>query len=56
MNQRYKVGLAKITDVIDAETVYDKARFDLAKSLYECNLAYVKALYNAGILNKEVNQ
>jgi len=55
MDQRYKVGLVKITDVIDAETQYDKARFDLAKALYDCNLAYIKSLYQAGLLNKEVN-
>jgi outer membrane protein len=54
MDQRYKVGLAKITDVIDAETQYDKARFDFAKAMYDCNLAYIKSLYQAGILNKEV--
>ncbi|MGC8588447.1 MAG: TolC family protein, partial [Hydrogenobaculum sp.] len=54
MDQRYKVGLAKITDVIDAETQYDKARFDFAKAMYDCNLAYVKSLYQAGLLNKEV--
>ncbi|MFP3253913.1 MAG: TolC family protein [Hydrogenobaculum sp.] len=54
MDQRYKVGLAKITDVIDAETQYDKARFDFAKAMYDCNLAYIKSLYQAGLLNKEV--
>lgn len=56
MDKRYKVGLAKITDVIDAETAYDKAKFDLAKAMYDCNLAYIKALYQAGILDKEVSQ
>ncbi len=55
MDQRYKVGLAKITDVLDAETQYDKSRFDLVKAMYDCNLSYIKMLYQAGILSKEVN-
>lgn len=54
MENRYKVGLAKITDVLDSEVQLDKARFDYAKALYDCNKAYIDMLYSAGKLKEVV--
>ncbi len=50
---RYKNGLARMVDLLDAQTQLENARFDYIKALYECNLNYGKALLEAG-LAKEV--
>lgn len=50
---RYENGLARMVDLLDAQTQLEEANFDLVKALYECNLSYGKALLGAGLI-KEV--
>jgi len=49
---RYSKGLARMVDLLDAQTHLERARFDHIKALYECNLYYGKALLSAGILRE----
>ncbi len=53
MQERYKVGLARMVDVLDAQTELDRARFEYVQSLGACHKAYVNLLYSAG-LTREV--
>ena len=50
---RYENGLARMVDLLDAQTQLENARFDYLQALYRCNLSYGKALLGAGIF-KEV--
>ncbi len=53
LNVRYENGLARIVDLLDAQTQLENARFDYIQALYRCNLSYGKALLAAGVI-KEV--
>lgn len=48
MKERYKVGLARIVDVLDAQTELDKARLEYVRALSDCHKAYISLLYGAG--------
>lgn len=50
---RYENGLARMVDLLDAQTQLERARFDYINALYRCNLSYGRALLEAGII-KEV--
>ena len=50
---RYESGLARMVDLLDAQTQLERARFDYIRALYECNLNYGRALLGAGLV-KEV--
>ena len=50
---RYKNGLARMVDLLSAQTQLENARFDYIQALYQCHLNYGKAIYEAGII-KEV--
>ncbi|RLJ70568.1 outer membrane protein TolC [Hydrogenivirga caldilitoris] len=50
---RYENGLARVVDLLDAQTQLENARFDYIQALYSCNLSYGKALLEAGMI-KEV--
>ncbi len=50
---RYENGMARMVDLLDAQAQLEIARFDYAQALYRCNLAYGKALFEAGVI-KEV--
>ncbi|ADC89434.1 outer membrane efflux protein [Thermocrinis albus DSM 14484] len=52
METRYRNGLARMVDLLDAQTELDKARFDLVKATGECNKAYVRLLHTAGVLGE----
>ncbi|NPB07547.1 MAG: TolC family protein [Aquificae bacterium] len=54
VRKRYEEGLARMVDLLDAQTQLDMARFEYIKALRDCNVAYAKALYSAGILKEEV--
>jgi len=54
IRRRYEEGLARMVDLLDAQTQLDMARFEYIKALRDCNVAYAKALYSAGILKEEV--
>jgi len=53
LKKRYKSGLARMVDLLDAQTQLERARFDYIQALYKCNLSYGKALLAAGVI-KEV--
>ncbi len=48
MKERYKVGLARMVDILDAQTELDKARLEYVQALSECHKAYINLLYSAG--------
>ncbi len=52
VKERYKSGLARMVDLIDAQTQLENARFDYIRALYECNLSYGKALLEAGLIKE----
>jgi len=54
VKKRYEEGMARMVDLLDAQTQLDLARFEYVKALKECNVAYAKALFSAGILKEEV--
>lgn len=54
IKKRYEVGMARMVDLLDAQTQLDMARFEYVKALRDCHIAYAKALYSAGILKEEV--
>ncbi len=51
---RYENGLARMVDLLDAQTQLENARFDYIQALYECNLSYGKALLEAGLFKEVV--
>lgn len=55
MQVRYRNGLARIVDVLDAQTELDKARLERVQALNACHKAYIEALYGAG-LTQEVKK
>lgn len=48
MELRYKNGLARILDVLSAQTELDKARFEKLQAINACHKAYIDMLFNAG--------
>ena len=53
LNVRYENGLARMVDLLDAQTQLENARFDHVEALYRCNLSFGRALLEAGLI-KEV--
>ncbi len=53
VGKRYESGLARMVDLLDAQTQLENARLDYIQALYRCNLSYAKALLEAGLI-KEV--
>ena len=53
LHVRYENGLARMVDLLDAQTQLENARFDHIQALYSCNLSYGRALLEAGVI-KEV--
>ncbi|HIP43454.1 MAG TPA: TolC family protein [Aquifex aeolicus] len=56
VKKRYEVGMARVVDLLDAQTQLDNARFEYVKALRDCNIAYAKALFAAGVLKEEVRK
>lgn len=52
MELRYKVGLARIVDLLDAQTELDRARFERFQALNHCQKAYANLLYSAGLIRE----
>ncbi len=48
METRYKNGLARMVDILDAQTELDKARLERIESIKACQKAYVEILFSAG--------
>lgn len=49
---RYKVGLARIIDLLDAQTELDKARLERVQALNACQKAYADLLYAGGLIRE----
>ncbi|MCX8164623.1 MAG: TolC family protein [Aquificaceae bacterium] len=45
---RYKNGLARMVDLLDAQSELDKARFEKLQAINACHKSYVDLLFNAG--------
>jgi len=52
MELRYKAGLARMVDLLDAQTELDRARFERLQALNHCQKAYANLLYSAGLIRK----
>ncbi|SNZ12130.1 Outer membrane protein TolC [Hydrogenobacter hydrogenophilus] len=52
MELRYKTGLARIVDLLDAQTELDRARFEKLQALNNCQKAYANLLYSAGLIRE----
>ncbi len=48
MEVRYKNGLARMVDILDAQTELDRARIERVQAINACSKAYMDILYNAG--------
>ena len=51
---RYKNGLARLVDLLDAQSQLERARIEYLEALMRCHLSYAKALFEAGILTEVV--
>ncbi|MDW8095972.1 MAG: TolC family protein [Aquificaceae bacterium] len=49
MEIRYKNGLARMVDVLDAQTELDNARFERLQAIKACHKAYIDILFSAGM-------
>ena len=54
LRKRYENGLARMVDLLDAQTQLDMARLDYVKALRDCNVARAEVLFAGGILKEEV--
>ncbi len=52
MQVRYRNGLARMVDILDAQTELDKARLERVQAMNACHKAYIDILYNAGALEE----
>ncbi len=55
MELRYKTGLARMVDLLDAQTELDRARLEKAQAIFLCHKAYINLLFSAG-LTEEVTK
>lgn len=55
MELRYKTGLARMIDVLDAQTELDRARLEKVQAIFLCHKAYINLLFSAG-LTEEVRK
>ncbi len=49
---RYKNGLARIVDLLDAQTELDKARFERVQALGACHRSYSEVLFSSGTIEE----
>ena len=54
LQKRYENGMARIVDLLDAQTQLDAARFEYIRALRDCNVARAEVLFAGGILKEEV--
>ncbi len=52
VRKRYESGLARIVDLLDAQTQLELARFDYVRALYRCGLSYGRAVLSAGVIEE----
>lgn len=48
MQVRYRNGLARMVDILDAQTELDKARLEKVQAMNACHKAFIDMLYSAG--------
>ncbi|MCX8060288.1 MAG: TolC family protein, partial [Aquificaceae bacterium] len=46
---RYRNGLARMVDLLDAQVELDRARFEKVQAVNACHKAYAELLFNAGL-------
>jgi outer membrane protein len=56
MRVRYRNGLARMVDVLDAQTELDMARLEEVKALVDCWKAYAKLKHSVGTILEEVQK
>jgi len=49
---RYKNGLARMVDILDAQTELDKARLERMQAINACHKAYADLLFGAGLIEE----
>lgn len=49
---RYKNGLARMVDLLDAQTELDKARFERVQALGACHRSYSEVLFSSGTIEE----
>lgn len=54
MELRYKAGLVRMVDLLDAQTELDKARLEKVQALNNCQKAYSDLLYSGGLIREVV--
>ncbi len=52
MELRYRNGLARMVDILDAQTELDKARLERVQAINACHKAYMEVLYSAGYVEE----
>ncbi len=52
MELRYRSGLARMVDILDAQTELDKARLERVQAINACHKAYMDVLYSAGYVEE----
>lgn len=49
MELRYKTGLARMVDLLDAQSELDRARLERVQAIFLCHRAYIQLLFSAGL-------
>ncbi|SHK20873.1 TolC family protein [Thermocrinis minervae] len=52
MELRFRQGLVRMVDLLDAQTQLDMARFEKVQALGNCHKAYAELLYSAGLIRE----
>jgi outer membrane protein len=56
MRVRYRNGLARMVDILDAQTELDMAKFEEVKALVDCWKAYARLKHSVGTILEEVQK
>jgi outer membrane protein TolC len=49
---RYRNGLARMVDLLDAQTQLERARLEYLEALRRCHVSYARALFEAGLIGE----
>jgi len=56
MRVRYRNGLARMVDILDAQTELDMAKLEEVKALVDCWKAYARLKHSVGTILEEVQR
>jgi len=56
MRVRYRNGLARMVDILDAQTELDMAKLEEVKALVDCWKAYARLKHSMGTILEEVQK